>query len=179
MSESSEKLQYGILSGKIDKLCLLPLSINVPFVTGFVPSIARSMAIKDIKEVKRKSKIFIAITTIIAIPSTIGMIIFAPLILKVLFPNASSGVLLLRINSISIFFSLFAQTINSILQAIGKNNIPVISSFVGVMFKLISNIILIKNQYIGINGAAIGNIICNLVVLLVSLGFLLHNFRKK
>ena len=179
MSESSAKLQYGILSGKIDTLCLLPLSINVPFVTGFVPSIARSMAIKDIKEVKRKSKIFIIITTIIAIPSTIGMIIFAPLILKVLFPNASSGVLLLRINSISILFSLFAQTINSILQAIGKNNIPVISSFVGVMFKLISNIILIKNQYIGINGAAIGNIICNLVVLLVSLGFLLHNFRKK
>lgn len=178
MTEAQAKKQYGILSGKIDTLCVLPLSINVAFITGMVPSIAKSIALGDQENVRKKAKTFIIITTIIAIPSTLGMIIFAKLILQILFPNASSGVLLLQINSISIFFSLLAQTINGILQGIGKTNIPVISSTLGVIVKLICNVYLIKIEDIGINGAAIGNIMCNLIIFLVGLGFLLPIFKK-
>jgi len=178
MLESQAKIQYGILSGKIDTLCVLPLAINSAFITGLVPSIAKSVAIGDDENVRRKAKTFIIITTIIAIPSTLGMIIFAKVILNTLFPNASSGVLLLKINSISIIFSLLAQTINGILQGIGKINVPVISSLLGVIVKLLCNILLIKNSQIGINGAAIGNIMCNLIIFLVGLGFLLPIFKK-
>ncbi|MCI9063222.1 MAG: polysaccharide biosynthesis protein, partial [Clostridia bacterium] len=178
INEETAKVQYGILSGKIDTLCILPLSLNVAFVTGMVPSIAKSVAINDNKALRRKVKIFLLITILIAIPSTLGIFIFSKLILKILFPNASSGVLLLRINSISIFFSLIAQTVNSILQGMGKTKIPVLSSIIGVVFKLICNVLLIKNQFIGINGAAIGNIMCNLVVCLISLGFLMTIFKK-
>ena len=32
MTEEQAKTQYGILSGKVDTLCLLPLSLNIPFV---------------------------------------------------------------------------------------------------------------------------------------------------
>ena len=179
MTEAEAKAQYGILSGKIDTLCALPLSINIAFVTGMVPSITKSIAINDKKNVRKKAKTFLIITTLIAIPSTLGMIIFSKLILNVLFPNASQGVLLLQINSISIFFALLSQTINAILQGIGKTKIPVISSALGVGVKLICNIFLIKNQYIGINGAAIGNIMCNLIIFLIGFGFLMHNFQKK
>ena len=178
MSEAQAKMQYGILSGKIDTLCVLPLAINSAFIAGLVPSIAKSVALEDEENVRKKAKTFIIITTIIAIPSTLGMIIFAKFILNTLFPNASSGVLLLQINSISIIFSLLAQTINGILQGIGKINIPVISSTMGVVTKLICNITLIKIDGIGINGAAIGNIMCNLVIFLVGLGFLLPIFKK-
>lgn len=178
MTESQAKIQYGILSGKIDTLCALPLSINSAFITGMVPSIAKSVALGEEKRVRKKVKTFLVITTIIAIPSTLGMIIFAKLILKILFPNASSGVLLLQINSVSIIFSLLAQTVNGILQGIGKTNIPVISSVLGLIVKLVCNVCLIKNEQIGINGAAIGNIMCNLIVFLVGLGFLIPIFKK-
>ena len=178
MTEAQAKTQYGILSGKIDTLCVLPLSINSAFITGMVPSIAKSVALEEDDNVRKKAKTFLLITTIIAIPSTLGMIIFAKFILKILFPNASNGVMLLQINSISIIFSLLAQTINGILQGIGKTNIPVISSALGVIVKLICNITLIKIEQIGINGAAIGNIMCNLIIFLVGLGFLLPIFKK-
>lgn len=178
IGEEQAKLQYGILSGKIDTLCVLPLAINSAFITGLVPSIAKSVALEDMENVRKKSKTFLIITTIIVIPSTLGMIIFAKIILNILFPNASSGVLLLQINSISIIFSLLAQTINGILQGIGKVNVPVIASILGVITKLICNIFLVKIKQIGINGAAIGNIMCNLVIFLVGLGFLLPIFKK-
>ena len=176
---NAAKVQYGILSGKIDTLCILPLSINVAFVTGMVPSISKSVAKKDDEFVKKKIKTFLIITLLIAIPSTVGMIVFSNLILKVLFPNASQGALLLQINSISIFFALISQTVNSILQAIGKAKVPVISSGIGVIIKLICNIILINNQKIGINGAAIGNIMCNLANFITGFIILTLNFRKK
>ena len=170
MTEAQAKVQYGILSGKIDTLCILPLSLNVPFVTGMTPTIAKSVAKKDEDELIRKINFFLKTTIIIALPSTIGMIIMAEPILNLLFPNANNGTILLQINAISILFAMLAQTINGILQGIGKSNIPLIAFSVSIICKFLTNVILISNINIGINGAAIGNIICNVIVFVI--GFL-------
>ncbi len=172
MSEKEAITQYGILSGKVDTICMLPLSLNVPIVTAIVPSIAKLNTISKNNEVVEKSKIYVKISMIIGFFSTIFLIIFADIILKILFPNASGGAMLLRINSISIFFAIIAQTINGILQGIGKTNIPAIAFFVGMILKLIINIIFIKIPNIGIKAAAIGNIICNLTVCLIGINAL-------
>ena len=174
MTEAEAKVQYGILSGKIDTLCILPLSLNVPFVTGMVPTIAKSMAQKDEGEIIRKINFFLRVTIIIALPSTIGMIIMAQPILCLLFPNANNGTILLQINAISIFFAMLAQTINGILQGIGKSNIPLISFSISIICKFLANVIFVSNKNIGIKGAAIGNIICNAIVFYI--GF--KNLKK-
>ena len=148
MSEREAKIQYGMLSGKIDTLCILPLSLNVPFVTGMVPAISRAVAIKNNEELDKKVNFFLGITIVIALPCTAGLIIFSKQILNLLFPNANNGAELLRINAISVFFAMFLQTINGILQGIGKSNIPLISFSIGIMFKFFANIILISNELV-------------------------------
>ena len=45
MSEKQAIIQYGILSGKIDTICLLPLSLNVPFITAMIPNISKLNAL--------------------------------------------------------------------------------------------------------------------------------------
>ena len=178
MTEEEAKIQYGILSGKIDTICMLPFSFNVPFVTAMVPDIAKSNAKGKSEEVRKKINKFLKISIIIGVTSTLGIMIFSNLILNILFPNANNGAEILRINSISIIFSLIAQTLNGILQGIGKINVPAISFFIGMIFKLIVNMILVKNPYIGINGAVIGNIICNLIVCIID-GIVLKKALKK
>lgn len=179
MTEEQAKIQYGILSGKIDILCLLPLSLNIPFVTAMVPAIAKSKAKGDYEKVKEKIEFFLKIAMIISLPTTIGLIIYAKQILNLLFPNASNGAILLQINSISIIFMVFAQTINSILQGIGKMNIPAISFFIGMICKFIANIIFVGNENIGIKGAAIGNIVCNLIVCIIGFFVIRKNIKFK
>ena len=179
MSEEQAKIQYGILSGKIDTLCILPLSLNMPFIAGLVPSIAKSVAKNENKEVQKKIKIFLIITIILAIPSTLGLIIFAQPILNILFPSANSGAEILRINSISIIFAMLSQTINGILQGIGKKNIPLLGFSIGMILKFITNIILVSNEQIGIKGAAIGNIICNITVFTIGGCSLIKNLKDK
>lgn len=179
MSEEQAKIQYGILSGKIDMLCLLPLSLNIPFVTAFVPSIAKSMAKGEYRFVNEKITLFLKITILIGLPTTIGLIIFAKPILNLLFPNANDGYFLLQVNSISIIFMILAQTINSILQGIGKVNIPAIAFFIGMICKFFVNILLVGNKNIGIVGAAIGNIICNIIVCLIGIFVIRKNINLK
>ena len=85
-----------------------------------------------------------------------------------IFPNAPSGALLLQISSLTIIFSVLAQTVNGALQGLRKIIIPAISSFIGLIAKLILNIILIKIPGIGVNGAAIGSIVNNVLVFAIS-----------
>lgn len=175
MDEFEAKVQYGILSGKIDTLCALALSLNVALVTALVPSISMAKAKKNSSEVKHKSKVFLLFSIVIGLPATVGMMIFSKQILNLLFPNASVGANLLKVSSISIVFMLMSQTINAILQGIGKVKIPSIALGIGTICKLICNIVLIPNPKIGIYGAVIGNIMCNVVSVIIGYIFLIKN----
>lgn len=179
LTEEEAKIQYGILSGKIDSLCSLPFALNVAFVTTLVPNISKSMAKGNLEEVRKKAKNYILISILIAFPIASTMFMYPNEILKILFPNAPSGAMFLKISSISIIFMLTAQTINGILQGIGKVNVPAIAFGIGMIIKFLCNIFLIPNKNIGIYGAIIGNILCNVVALTISLIVLIKTLNMK
>ena len=168
LTEGQAKLQYGILSGKVDTLITLPLSFNIAFATALVPTVAAAMARKETESASRKISLSLLITMIIGLPCTFGMMIFSQPIINLLFPNATNGALLLQISSMTILFSVLAQTTNGALQGLGRIMIPAASSLVGLLVKLILNIILIKIPGIGVNGAAIGSIVNNVLVFIIS-----------
>ena len=64
---------------------------------------------------------------LIGLPCTIGMCVFAGPILNLLFPNASSGEVVVQISALTIIFTILDQTINGALQGYGKLMIPTIS----------------------------------------------------
>lgn len=168
LSESDAKLQYGILSGKVDTLITLPLSFNVAFATALVPSISAAIAKKETKSASKRITLSLLVTMIIGLPCTFGMMVFAQPIINLLFPNATNGALLLQISSLTIIFSVLAQTTNGALQGLGRIMVPAVSSFIGLLVKLVLNIILIQIPGIGVNGAAIGSIVNNVLVFAIS-----------
>lgn len=170
LTDEIAKAQYGIYTGKVDVLVGLPLSFNIAFATVLVPSVAKLLAQKNKKEADNVVKFSMMSTILIGLPCTFGMIIFAEPILKLLFPNAPEGTVLLQITSLTIIFMMMAQTINGALQGIGKYKIPAIALGCGVLVKFILNLILIPIPSIGINGVAIGSIVCHLISF--SIGFI-------
>ena len=74
---------------------------------------------------------------------------------------------------------MLAQTINGILQGIGKSNVPLIAFSISMICKFLANIILVSNKYIGIKGAVIGNIICNAIVFFIGFKNLKKNIKIK
>lgn len=112
LSEQDAKIQYGILSGKVDTLVTLPLSFNIAFATALVPALSASLAKKDFETGRKRISFSLLVTMLIGLPCTIGMILFAKPILELLFPNASSGATIFRISAISIIFTVLEQTVN-------------------------------------------------------------------
>ena len=168
ISEDEAKIKYGILSGKIDTLCSVTLSLNAAFVIVFIPNISKAFMKGDTINTNKIINIFIIITFILGIPITLLIFFFPNNIMELLFPNANSGELYLKVSSLCIVFMLLNQTISAILQSIGRVNIPPISSTIGILFKFLCNVFLIPNPKFGILGAIIGNIISNVVSCCIS-----------
>lgn len=179
MSEDMAIAQYGILGGKVDTLTSLPLSFNVAFATALVPAISAAKAVKDYKSIKQKSTFTLLMSMLIGLPCTVGMYIFAEPILNLLYPNASSGAIVLQISSLTIIFTMLDQTINSILQGYGKLRVPAIALGIGVIIKLILNLILVPIPTIGVNGAAIASVACHVVAFMISVMALKRTIKIK
>lgn len=177
MTDGEAKIQYGILSGKVDTLITLPLSFNVAFSTALVPTISAAIAKGDTRSASKRISFSMLLTMIIGLPFTFGMAVFAQPIIDLIFPNAPAGAMLLQISAFTVIFSVLAQTANGALQGLGKIMVPAISGFAGLIVKIISNIILIQIPWIGVNGAAIGSNLNNIVVFLVSYNILAKTIK--
>lgn len=177
MSDTVAKATYGILGGKVDTLTSLPLSLNVAFATALVPTIAIAKTKGDMESATKKVSFSLLVTMLIGLPCTVGMFIFADQILNLLFPNASDGAILLQISSLTIIFTILAQTVNGALQGLGKLVVPAIALSIGVIVKLIMNLILVPIPEIGAKGAAWGSVVCHLISFLIGFSVLKKNMK--
>ena len=164
---------YGILSGKVDMLIGLPLSLNIAFATALVPAVSEALALGDKKRATRRISFSLRTSVLIALPCAVGLCVLAEPILNLLFPGAYApeAVLLLQISAFTIIFSVLNQTINGALQGLGKVLVPATTLAIGAIIKLTLNLTLIPIPEIGVNGAAIGSVCCHLVASI--LGFLI------
>lgn len=96
-----------------------------------------------------------------------------------MFPNASGGGELLKIAAWEIIFASLLQTVNSILQGLGKAKVSVIALFIGVVVKTICNLVLVPIDGIYEKGAIIGNLMCQIVAFAISYRALQRNFEFK
>ena len=184
MTEEQAKIQYGMLSGKIDTLVTFPLSFNMAFATALVQAISAAKARGDKERIEKRISFSLLVTILIGLPCTIGMMTFAKPILEVLFPNASSGEYIYRISSASIIFITIEQTVNGALQGLGKASVPVMALSIGIFVKLLLNLTLVKinpNIFMfgGVAGAALATVICHIISMTISFTILKKTVKIK
>lgn len=184
LSEEQAKIQYGILSGKVDTLVTLPMSLNMAFATALVPSISSSKAIGDIETIRKRVLFSMLISMLIGMPCMIIMILFAKQILELLFPNATSGAFIYQISCLGIIFIVLEQTISGALHGLGKILTPAIALGIGVIIKFILNMYLIpinpSDFFLGgTAGAAISTVVCHAVALTIEFKILSKNINLK
>ena len=182
MSETDAKLQYGILSGKVDTLVSFPLSFNSAFTSTLIPVVSSAKASGNYENAIRKVDFSMLIALLIGLPSSIGMIILANPILELLFPNQSSGAFLLQISAISITFIMLNQNISAVLHGLGKTIIPAVSLVISSIIKLILNTVLVKinpETFVlgGTAGAAFATVMSHIISFFISLYILRKSIK--
>lgn len=173
LGEAEAVRQYGIFSGKVESLILFPLSFNMAFATTLIPTISGFKAKGEKDKAKHVLKLTILVGILIAIPFFLIMFVFSEDVLRILFPKASDGSIMLKYSSIIVLLAIIAQTINSYLQGMHKMGIQIISISIGCIIKLVLNVLLISNEQIGIYGAVASNIISYGIILLVLICYLI------
>lgn len=174
--ETLAMTKAGILS-KIDTLVTFPLAINTAFSTALVPSISESMAKKEYGVASKRLSFSIFTSILIIFPCAMGFMFLASPVLKMIYPSASDGALILQLSSISMIFTALNQTVNGGLYGLNLPKVPVAALGVGVVAKTILNIILVSNPTINIAGASIGSIVCQILAFLIA--FRVLNMKLK
>ncbi len=115
------------------------------------------------------------LTSLFAIPASLGLSAYARPILLLLFGSDPAAVAiaapLLSYLGISVFLSCMITSINSVLHAYREVNRPILSMVIGALIKMISAYLLIGIPEIALAGAPISTFLCNVTVVLLNLYF--------
>lgn len=119
---------FGIFSGKAMVIINIPIALASALSSAMIPTISASSALGDRQETKRKIENAMWTTMLIAIPSAVGLAVFAKPIVQLLFPQPDSLAMaskLLALIAVTVIFYSLSTLSNGILQGIGKVNLPV------------------------------------------------------
>lgn len=163
-----------LIGGRGTALTYVSLVPNVTLTFGIsaIPVITAACALKDAPRLKRTIESVIRLTVLISFPAGIGMAVLSgPILYLVYGQEYVAGMVgpLLTILGASVPFICLTAPINSILQALGRADIPVKIVLVGGVVKLVFNLLLIRVPSLNIQGSAISTLICYIVMVILSL----------
>ncbi|MGL5972665.1 MAG: putative polysaccharide biosynthesis protein [Oscillospiraceae bacterium] len=168
---------YGSYSGMAVSIFNLVPSLTVAFGVSALPVVTSAFIKKNKLEMSKQITSILKITCILAIPAGIGIYTMAYPILNFLFENQKGEVLIaetpLSYLGIASIFVAISIPINSILQGIGRADLPVKLMIFGAALKLALNYWLVSIPSINIKGAPIGTMACYLFIVLSSLYLLI------
>ena len=163
---------YGSYSGLAITIFNLVPSITNMLSKGALPNITTSWKHKDLHSVQKDFCDMIAITSMIAIPSGLGIVALSKQILLFLYPQRVDEVSVcyeaLSCMGVGVVFLCLSFPIFSVLQGIDRADLPIKIMLVGVLVKLIGNILLLSNSKTILYGAGISTSICYFVIFLMS-----------
>ncbi|MBO5639235.1 MAG: polysaccharide biosynthesis protein [Oscillospiraceae bacterium] len=158
-SEHEAGVLFGVY-GKVQTLFNLPAAFMTPLTIAIVPAVAGAIAKGNRREAEKTSEDAMRMASVISMPMGVGLAVLAFPIVNVLYPNShSAGPGLLRIMGLASFFVCIVLMENAILQASGRERLPMIALITGSLVKIAVNWVIIVNPSINIYGAPVGTLI--------------------
>lgn len=170
-SGSTSMYLYGCFGYGSEIIMILP-GLTQVFGISALPSVTAAWAKGEKKFLKKSIESVLRLTTLITIPAGIGLSILGGPILRLIYgyrPEVNIASNIITIMGIAVIFTSTSTPICSMLQAIGRADLPVKLLSVGVLIKIILNYILVGIPEINIQGAGTGTLFCYLFVVSVAL----------
>ena len=180
-SEMMANKLYGAYNMSVT-LYNLPQTFVVAISVSIIPAISTYIAKNNrIKTAETIGSAF-RLASMIAFPAGIGFLILSKPILDLLYYSRPEDVViaapLLSYLGIAVMFIALVSLSNSVLQAIGKINVPVFTMLIGGVVKIAANYTLVGNPDININGAPIGTMCCYGIIAVLNLIVIKRHYKE-
>lgn len=162
---NAARAMYGIY-GKTLSIYNLPFSMMGPLTASIIPAISSCLSRRDRVGAQRISESAMRMGLIIALPMGFGLFALGGPIMGLVFPAVDTdvaGPLLSTLGLASVLVCI-QLLCNSILQANGMVNLPILAVVIGGVIKILVNYLLVGNPAIRIYGAPIGTLCCFAVI---------------
>lgn len=172
--EETHTFLYGCY-GIALTLMMLVTAVTQVFGTTALPSVTAAWTSGNKRQLKKSMETVMRVTTLVTIPSGIGMSVLAEPLLSMIYHGSSVadeveiGSKVLAVMGISVIFIATSTPLCSMLQAIGRMDVPLKLFTIGMAMKIVVNYILVGIPWINIQGANIGSIVCYGFVTVVAL----------
>ena len=133
--------EYGILSGYVMPLLLLPSFFTLAISQALLPIVSKEYAKKNLKEVKRKIQQAITYSLIIGIPITIIFMLMPAVFLRLIY-NTNKGILYMRALAPICLIQYIQAPLTFSLDAMGKSKDSMKATTIGVILRTTLLIIL-------------------------------------
>lgn len=159
--ESVSRTLYGNYSGALN-IYNLPTSLMAAITASVIPAVSGALARRDRRGAGKITGSALRITALLAFPMGVGLFVMGTPIMQLLYPALSAqlaGPLLSTLGLATVFVCMMLVC-NSVLQAHGFVNLPVLVMLLGGGLKIVTNYHVVVRPGIGIYGAPMGNILC-------------------
>lgn len=126
--------EYGILSGYVMPLLLLPSFFTMAISQALLPVISKEYANNNKENVKRKIKQGIFFSLLVGIPSTILFLIIPSFFLSIIY-HTTEGIAYMRLLAPICLFQYIQAPLSSCLDAMGKSKEVMIASTLGMAIR--------------------------------------------
>ena len=150
-----------------------PTALITPIALALVPYLSAAIRSQSREGEWSVTASALRLSTLLAIPASMGLSVFSLPILRLLYPRESSAVAsaapLLSILALSVLSSCLITVTNAILSAYGRAGRALVSMSIGAFVKIFLEYLLVGNAAVGIYGAPISTFLCNLIVTALNL----------
>ncbi len=149
---------------------MLVTAVTQVFGQSAMPALTAAWTAKDKALIKSNINTILKVTLLVTLPAGIGLSILAKPLLTLLYGvrvEVEIATYVLQVMGISSIFIATSTPICSMLQAIGRVDMPLKLYTIGMLIKIAINYILVGIPQINIQGAAVGSLIAYLFVSVV------------
>ena len=168
--ESLSRTLYGNYYGALN-IYNLPASLMTAITASVIPAVSGALARRDKRGASRVAGSSLRITALLACPMGVGLLVLGEPIIRLLYPKLEAGLAgpLLSALGVAAVFVCLMLVCNSIIQAYGFVNVPILVMVGGGVVKIFANYNAVAMPQVGIYGAPLGNILCFGLCLLLDL----------
>lgn len=172
LDSNLQYMNYGIYNGQSMTVFNIPIAFATAMASAMIPSVAQASAAGEIDLAREKIASAIKTTMLISIPSAAGLFALAKPVMYFLFPRSDEVVTLagklLMVLSVAVILYALSTLSNSILQGLGKVNVPVLHAGIALIIQTGISLLLLLHTEMDLYGLAIANILYSAIVCLLN-----------
>lgn len=177
VAETAATTVYGIFSNKAVVISNIPISVATAVSSAIIPGISAAYAKHDLADTRRRAANAARVTSILAVPSAVGLAVLAKPITMLMFPQMESLDLagnLLSLLAVTVVFYSISTITNAVLQSIGRMNMPLVSAGIALVVQTVVLVVLLAvlPQEASVYALVLVSILYSLMIFLVNERFL-------